>query len=43
MRRNSSNVLGSAVVIALVIAPKFNVGSVVIRGWVVPPHIPFIS
>ena len=43
MRRNINNVLSSAVVIALAIAPKINVGAVVIRGWVVPPNIPFIS
>ena len=43
MRRNINNVLSSAVVTALAIAPKINVGAVVIRGWVVPPHIPFIS
>ncbi len=43
MRRNINNVLSSAVVTALVIAPKINVGAVVIRGWVVPPQIPFIS
>ena len=43
MRRNIINVLGSAVVTALAIAPKINVGTVVIRGWIVPPHIPFIS
>ena len=43
MRRNISNVLSSAVVIAFAIAPRINLGVVVIRGWVVPPHIPFIS
>ena len=43
MRRNINNALSSAVVIALAIAPKVNVGAVVIRGWIVPPHIPFIS
>ena len=43
MRRNINNVLGSAVVAALAIALKSNVGAVVIRGWVVPPHIPFMS
>ncbi len=43
MRRNINNVLASAVVTALVIAPKVNLGAVVIRGWVVPLHIPFIS
>ncbi len=42
MRRNINNVLGSAVVTVLVIAPKINVGAVVIRGWIVPPNIPFI-
>ena len=36
MRRNINNVLGSAVVTALAIAPKINVGAVVIRGWVRP-------
>ena len=43
MRRNINSVLSSAVVAALVIAPKINVGAVVIRGWIVPPNIPFIS
>ncbi len=43
MRRNINNVLSSAVVAALVIAPKINVGAVVIRGWIIPPNIPFIS
>ena len=43
MRRNFSNVLSSAVVTALTIAPRINVGAVVIRGWIVPPQIPFIS
>ena len=43
MRRNINNVLSSALVAALVIAPRVNVGAVVIRGWIVPPHIPFIS
>ena len=43
MRRNINNVFSSAVVTALAIAPKFNVGAVVIRGWVAPPNIPFIS
>ena len=43
MRRNINNVLSSAIVAALVIAPKVNVGAIVIRGWVVPPNIPFIS
>ncbi len=43
MRRNIKYVLSSAVVAALVIAPKINLGAVVIRGWVVPPQIPFIS
>ncbi len=43
MRRNINNVLTSAVVAALVIAPKFNLGAVAIRGWIVPLHIPFIS
>ena len=43
MRRNINIVLGSAVVAALAIAIKINVGAVVIRGWVVPPHIPFMS
>ena len=43
MRRNISNVLSSAVVIALAIAFKINLGAVVIRGWFVPPQIPFIS
>ncbi len=43
MRRNINNVLTSAVVTALAIAPRINVGAVVIRGWVVPPHIPFVS
>jgi cation transporter-like permease len=43
MRRNISNVLSSAVVIALAIALKVNVGGVVIRGWIVPPQIPFVS
>ena len=43
MRRNINNVLTSAVLTAFVIAPKINLGAVVIRGWVLPPHIPFIS
>ena len=43
MRRNINNVLSSAVVTALAIAPKINLGAVVIRGWIVPPQIPFIS
>ena len=43
MRRNINNVPGSAVLTALVIAPRINLGPVVIRGWIVPPHIPFIS
>ncbi len=43
MRRNFNNVLSSAVVAALAFAPKINVGAVVIRGWIVPPNIPFIS
>ena len=43
MRRNINFVFGSAVVTALAIALKINVGAVVIRGWVVPPNIPFIS
>ncbi len=43
MRRNINSVLSSAVLTALVIAPRVNVGAVVIRGWVVPPNIPFIS
>ncbi len=43
MGRNISNVLSSAVVTALAIALKVNVGPIVIRGWVVPPNIPFIS
>ena len=41
--RNINSVLSWAVVTALVIAPRIIVGAVVIRGWVVPPHIPFIS
>ncbi len=43
MRRNINYVLSSAVVTALAIALKSNLGAVVIRGWVVPPQIPFIS
>ena len=43
MRRNINNVLSSAVVTALAIAPRINVGAVIIRGWIMPPHIPFIS
>ena len=43
MRRNINIVLSSAVVTALALALKINVGPVVIRGWVVPPSIPFIS
>ena len=43
MRRNINNVLSSAVVTALTIAPRINVGAVVIRGWIVPPQLPFIS
>ena len=43
MRRNISNVFSSAVVTALAIAPRINLGAVVMRGWVVPPQIPFIS
>ena len=43
MRRNIDKMLSSAVVTALAIALKINVGAVVIRGWVVPPNIPFIS
>ncbi len=43
MRRNINSVLSPAVVTALAIAPKINVGALVIRGWIVPPHIPFIS
>ena len=43
MRRNINIVLSSAVATALAIAPRINVGVIVIRGWVVPPHIPFIS
>lgn len=43
MRRNINSVLSSAVFIALAIAPKINVGALAIRGWVVPPNIPFIS
>ncbi len=43
MRRNINIMLSSAVVTALAIALKINVGAVVIRGWIVPPHIPFIS
>ena len=43
MRRNINNVLSSAVATALAIAPRINLGAIVIRGWVVPPHIPFIS
>ncbi len=43
MRRTINNVFSSAVVTALAIALKTNVGAVVIRGWVVPPSIPFIS
>ncbi len=43
MRRNINNVLSSAVVTALAIVPRINLGLVVMRGWVVPPQIPFIS
>ncbi len=43
MRRNINNVLSSAVVTALAIAPRINLGAVVMRGWVVPPQLPFIS
>ena len=43
IRRNINIMLSSAVVTALAIALKTNVGAVVIRGWVVPPNIPFIS
>ncbi len=43
MRRNIKNVLSSAVVIALAIALKVNVGAIVIRGWIIPPNVPFIS
>lgn len=43
MRRNINSVLSSAVVIALAIALKMNLGAVVIRGWIVPPNVPFIS
>ncbi len=43
MRRNITNVVSSAVVTVLAIAPRINVGAVVIRGWIVPPNIPFIS
>ncbi len=43
MRRNINNVFSSAVVTALAVALKINVGAVVIRGWVVPPQIPFVS
>ena len=43
MRRNINITLSSAVFAALAIAPRINVGAVVIRGWIVPPHIPFIS
>ena len=39
MRRDINNVVSSAVVTALAIALKINVCAVVIRGWVVPPHI----
>ncbi len=43
MRRKINNVLSSAVVTALAIAPRFNLGALVIRGWVMFLHIPFIS
>ena len=43
MRRKINNVLSSAVATALAIAPRVNMGAVVIRGWIVPPQIPFIS
>ncbi len=43
MRRNISIVLSSAAVTAFFLAPRINVGAVVIRGWIVPPQIPFIS
>ena len=43
MRRNIKYMLSSAVVAALVIAPKINLGAIVIRGWIIPPNVPFIS
>jgi hypothetical protein len=43
MRRNFNNMFSSAVVTALAIAPRINLGAVVMRGWVVPPQLPFIS
>ena len=43
MRRNISNMITSAAVTAFFLVPRINLGAVVIRGWIVPPHIPFIS
>ena len=43
MRRNINSVLSSAAVTAFSLVPRINLGVVVIRGWVVPPQIPFIS
>ena len=43
MQRKAISTLEFTIMTALRIVPRINLGAVFIRGWVVPPQIPFIS
>ena len=43
MHRKTLSTLEFTMMTALGIVPRINLGAVFIRGWVMPPQIPFIS
>ena len=43
MQRKTLSTLEFTMITALGIVPRINLGAVFIRGWVMPPQIPFIS
>ena len=43
MQRKTLSTLELTIITALAIVPRINLGAVFMRGWVLPPQIPFIS